>query len=71
MLPIINQTEDIDYSFELALEVSGYKMIYQIEDAKLNSYNYAMTVNNMMSFSAGFGFEVTETKGLKMSGTLY
>ena len=47
------------------------KLIYQIEDAKLNSYNYGMGVNQMMTLDAQFGFEVTETKGLKVSGTLY
>jgi len=71
MTGVLNQTGDIDYNFELALEVSGYKMIYKIEEAKLNSYNYAMTVNDFMSFSATFGFEITESKGLKMSGSLY
>ena len=46
-------------------------MIYQIEDAKLGSYNYGMAVNDHMTFDAEFSFEVTETKGLKISGTSY
>jgi hypothetical protein len=46
-------------------------MIYQIEDARLVSYNYSMPVNNQMAFDAEFSFEVTETKGLKLSGSYY
>ena len=42
-----------------------------IEDAKLISCNYSMPVNNQMTFDAEFSFEVTETKGLKFSGTSY
>ena len=46
-------------------------MIYQIEDAKLNSYNYGMSVSQNMTFDASFSFNVTETHGLKLSGTAY
>tara|TARA_R110002020_G_scaffold293798_1_gene509543 strand:+ start:174 stop:1280 length:1107 start_codon:yes stop_codon:yes gene_type:complete len=64
---------DSGYDFELVLASTGVdtKMIYQIEDAKLISYNYSMPVNNRMAFDAEFSFEVTETKGLKFSGTSY
>ena len=64
---------DSGYNFELVLASSGVdtKMIYQIEDAKLISYNYSMPVNGKMTFDAEFSFEVTETKGLKFSGTTY
>jgi len=64
---------DSGYNFELVLASTGVdtKMIYQIEDAKLISYNYSMPVNNQMTFDAEFSFEVTETKGLKFSGTTY
>ena len=59
------------YDFQLVLASGSKKMIYQIEDAKLTSYNYSMPVNNRMTFDAEFSFEVTETKGLKISGTSY
>jgi hypothetical protein len=64
---------DSAYDFELVLASTGVdtKMVYQIEDAKLISYNYSMPVNNQMTFDAEFSFEVTETKGLKFSGTSY
>ena len=62
---------DSNYNFELALQASGKKLIYQIEDAKLNSYNYGMSLNQNMTFDASFSFNVTETRGLKLSGTSY
>tara|TARA_R100000008_G_scaffold86434_1_gene79519 strand:+ start:1052 stop:2146 length:1095 start_codon:yes stop_codon:yes gene_type:complete len=62
---------DQNYDFQLVLASGSKKLIYQIEDAKLNSYNYGMGLNEMMTLDAEFGFEVTETKGLKVSGTLY
>ena len=68
---------DSGYDFELVLAATGTtypqqtKMIYQIEDARLVSYNYSMPVNNQMTFDAEFSFEVTETKGLKLSGSYY
>lgn len=62
---------DENYDFQLVLASGSKKMIYQIEDAKLTSYNYSMPVNNQMAFDAEFSFEVTETKGLKISGTYY
>ena len=62
---------DSSYNFELVLEASGKKMIYQIEDAKLNSYNYGMSVSQNMTFDAVFSFDVTEEAGLKLSGTAY
>lgn len=63
---------DSSYDFDLTLATSGnQKIIYQIEDARLNSYNYSMPVNGEMSFDAQFTFQVTETKGLRISGTSY
>jgi len=59
------------YQFDLTLEASGKSMIYRIEDAKLGSYNYSMDINGRMNFDANFTFEVTEEKGLKLSGTFY
>ena len=46
-------------------------MIYRIEDAKLTSYNYSMDMNGRMNFDASYTFEVTQAKGLKLSGTYY
>ena len=60
-----------DYDFQLVLASGSQKMIYQVEDAKLTSYSYSMPVNNQMTFDAEFSFEITETKGLKLSGTAY
>ena len=62
---------DKNYNFDLTLEVSGIQLIYKIEDAKLNTYNYGIAVNGDMTFDADFGFQVTETKGLKVSGSNY
>ena len=62
---------DRNYDFQLVLEATGKKRIYQIEDAKLDTYSYQMNVNETMSFDASFSFEVTQTKGLKISGTIY
>jgi hypothetical protein len=60
---------DQNYDFQLVLASGSKKMIYQIEDAKLSAYNYGMSVNQQMSFDADFSFNVTQTKGLKISGT--
>jgi len=62
---------DESYDFQLVLASGSVKMIYQIEDAKLDSLKYEMPVNELMPFSAAFSFEVTQTKGLKISGTYY
>lgn len=64
---------DDDYTFEVAFtSTTGHKgMIYKVEDAKLNSYNYGMPVNGQMTFDAEFSFKVTETNGLKVSGSQY
>jgi len=69
MTGVLNSDEN--YQFDLKLEASGKQMIYRIEDAKLNSYNYSMSVNGTMSYDAQFSFKVTQTKGLKVSGTYY
>ena len=59
------------YQFDLTLEASGKTMIYRIEDAKLGSSNYSMDINGRMNFDANFTFQVTQNKGLKLSGTYY
>ena len=56
------------YSFEVAFCDSkklntGY---YRIENAKLDSVNYSMQVNNAMTFDASFSFEVNDTGGFFM-----
>lgn len=62
---------DQDYEFELKLEASGKQMIYRIQDAKLDSYNYNMSVNGIMSYDAQFSFKITQSRGLQVSGTNY
>ncbi len=62
---------DSNYDFELVLEGSGKKIIYQIEGATLDSYTYGMPVNDQMTFDASFSFEVSETYGLRLSGHAY
>jgi hypothetical protein len=58
------------YNFEVGFEdyKGSYTGKFIIEDARLNSYSYSMDVNNQMSFDASFSFEVTENKGLRISG---
>ena len=73
---VLNSDESYDFQLVLAsgsdkFEGGGAKMIYEIEDAKLNSFEYGMPINEIMTFSASFSFEVTQTKGLKLSGTYY
>tara|TARA_Y100001938_G_scaffold150151_1_gene239840 strand:+ start:5702 stop:6802 length:1101 start_codon:yes stop_codon:yes gene_type:complete len=62
---------DKSYQFDLKLDASGKQMIYRIEDAKLDSYNYSINVNGTMSYDANFSFQVTQSRGLKVSGTSY
>ena len=62
---------DENYQFELKLEASGKQMIYRIQDAKLNSYNYNISVNGIMNYDAQFSFNVTQSRGLQVSGTNY
>ena len=59
-----------DYDFDLVLEGSGGKNIsYKIEDAKLQSYSYAMDVNGTMSLDTSFSFELyPNPKGLQIEG---
>jgi hypothetical protein len=66
---VLNNSED--YSFQLILASGSTKMIYEIEGAKLSSVNYGMSINGLMNFDASFTFKVTETEGLRLSGTYY
>jgi len=60
---------ETSYNFDLVLETSGKSISYGIEDAKLQSYNYSMAVNDIMSLDASFSFELyPNPKGLQMSG---
>lgn len=62
---------DESYNFELILASGNKKIIYTIEEAKLDSYSYGMPINDRMTFDANFNFTVTENKGLRISGTYY
>ena len=60
---------ETSYNFDLVLETSGKSISYGIEDAKLQSYNYSMAVNDIMSLDASFSFELySNPKGLQMQG---
>jgi hypothetical protein len=53
------------YNFNLAFSDSlnsatGY---YKIKNAKLDSFNYSIPLNNNMSFSAQFSVEITDSNG--------
>ena len=62
---------DENYSFECVIASGNKKLIYEVQDAKLASYNYTMGINDVMNFSADFSFKVTEERGLRLSGTSY
>ena len=62
---------ETDYTFDLVLDGSGKDMTYSIDGAKLENYSYSLPVNGIMTFNASFTFEVTEKKGLRLSGTYY
>ena len=62
---------ETDYTFDLVLDGSGKDMSYSIDGAKLESFNYSLPVNGIMTFNASFTFEVTEKRGLRLSGTYY
>ncbi|HBX65814.1 MAG TPA: hypothetical protein DEG32_06545, partial [Balneolaceae bacterium] len=57
------------YSLDLTLEASGKFLTYKIEDAKLQSYDYSMDVNDRMLMNASFAFQVSPNPGgLQISG---
>jgi hypothetical protein len=56
------------YNFDFTLSGTGGWVGYSVEDAKLNSYSYSTAVNDVMTFDANFGFQVTEAAGLRISG---
>jgi|TARA_R110002012_G_scaffold134553_1_gene287978 hypothetical protein len=57
------------YSFEVILQDAGSnKVLYRIEEAKLESFSYGMPVNDQMTFDSTFSFPVDEGGGLLISG---
>jgi len=58
--------------YNLALEfvdtTQKHTGTFEIEDARLQNYNYSLGVNQDMTFDAQFSFEVTNEKGLRISG---
>ena len=57
------------YNLDLTLEASGKSLTYKIQDAKLQSYDYSMDVNDLMLMNASFTFEVSPNPGgLRISG---
>ena len=58
------------YSFDIVLQDTGSnKVLYRVEEAKLESYSYGMPVNDKMSFDSTFSFQVNEEGGLLISGS--
>jgi hypothetical protein len=51
---------DIAFSNRNGLKATGY---YLFRDAKLDSFNYSMSVNQIMTFSASFSVAITDTTG--------
>jgi hypothetical protein len=68
---ILNNEESYDFEFLFkktdSLGNDGVAR-YTVEDAKLAAYSYSTVVNDVMTFDASFTFEITEEKGLRMSG---
>jgi hypothetical protein len=68
---ILNNEESYDFEFLFkktnSAGAAGVAR-YTVEDAKLAAYSYSTVVNDVMLFDASFTFEVTEEKGLRMSG---
>ena len=68
---ILNNEESYDFEFLFKKTSSaGADGVarYTVEDAKLAAYSYSTAVNDVMVFDASFTFEITEEKGLRMSG---
>jgi hypothetical protein len=66
---ILNNEESYDFDFLFTQRgAGGGKARYTVEDAKLAAYSYSTAVNDVMLFDASFTFEITEEKGLKISG---
>lgn len=65
-------TNESGYNFEVSFcnqdkAITGF---YKIENAKLESVNYSMQVNNTLNFNASFSFEANETGGLFMKRSI-
>lgn len=66
-LNLLNRSEE-DYDFNITFSdtkktASGQ---FQIRGAKINSFSYAMPVNNRLEFTANYSVEVTEASGFSM-----
>jgi len=61
-------SNESEYSFDLVFKSGSEQCLYRVENAKLESYSYAMDVNGEMSFNSSFSFPVTEGGGLLISG---
>ena len=60
---------EASYDLDLTLAASGKSLTYKIQDAKLQSYSYAMEVNGLMTLQTSFEFEVSPNPGgLQISG---
>jgi|TARA_R110002012_G_scaffold281641_2_gene470927 hypothetical protein len=66
---VLSNDENYNFDIKFGSASGSFESIYRIEDAKLNSYNYGIAVNDFMNFDAQFTFKVTETRGLKVSGS--
>ena len=62
-------SNESSYSFDVVLASGQDKVLYRIENAKLESYSYEMSVNEIMTFNSQFSFPVNESEGLLISGT--
>lgn len=53
------------YNLNIDFWDNNYTGTFEIEEARLQSYNYTMAVNGEMLMDAVFSFSVSDTKGLK------
>lgn len=67
-LDSMNTGEDKKYNFTVVFKnhrTAGTSGWFKITEAKLDSFNYSMSVNNLMNFSSEFSFEAGENFGLQ------
>mgnify|MGYP003147356192 CR=1 FL=1 len=62
-------SNESSYTFDVVLASGQDKVLYRVENAKLESYSYDMSVNGTMTFNSEFSFPVNESEGLLISGT--
>lgn len=65
-------TKDTGYSFEVAF--TDQRMLrtgfFKIDNAKLDSVNYSMSINGVLAMSASFSFQASETGGFYIKRSL-